>query len=214
MAKNQVSNKPNNTAPAAPAPVAPAVDQQNLQEGADNNAVDQSKITDEQRVTDLAISFPEEPVDGIKQALTLLKEAYPNEDIDARMVALFTPAADTTAVAENTERNDLILVTGFELAFPLDALADDIAAGMQAVQNALNARTAPEGETFPEGLIDFQFPLTALERYIQGVLHQGTRLEDAELVFADPAVDPTLRTLNFTRLLQGLEPTHFYLRFL
>lgn len=241
MAKNQGSNKPNNTTPAAPAPDAPVLDQ--------------NKITDEARVADLALSFPDESVEGIKQVVTLLKEAYPNEDIDARLADFFKadPAAANTLtltlpadlneavdvvlaqlkaafnepdvdvvladrfkteVTDTHAHREIILVTGFELAFPLDGLADDITQGLLAVQTALDTRSAPEGQTFPEALVGFQFPLTVLERYIQGVLHQGTRLEDVELVIADPATDTTLKTLNFTRLLQGLEATHFYLRFL
>ncbi|MBS4040115.1 MAG: hypothetical protein KGZ81_05900, partial [Flavobacteriales bacterium] len=61
---------------------------------------------------------------------------------------------------------------------------------------------------------NFQFPLTVLERYIQAVLLQERRLEDVELVFGDPSTDSHLRTLNFSRYLQGLADTFFYLRFL
>lgn len=211
MAKNQGSNKPNNTTPAAPAPAAPAVDQQNLQEGVDGNVVDQNKITDEARVADLAFSFPNESVEGIKQVVTLLKEAYPNEDIDARLADFFKTEPEVT---DTHVHREILLVTGFELSFPLDGLADNITEGLLAVQTALDNHVAPEGQAFPEELVGFQFPLAVLERYIQGVLHQNTRLEDVELVIADPATDPVLKTLNFQRLLQGLPPTHFYLRFL
>jgi hypothetical protein len=232
MAKNQGSNKPTTTAPAAAAP-AP--------EGQDT-------------VKDLAISFPGESVEGIKQVVTLLKEAYPNEDIDARLADFFKadPAANTLTVTLPDDLNeavdvvlgqlkaafnepdvdvvladrfktdvpdthtprDLVAVTGFELTFPLDALADNITEGLSAVQKALNEQRAPEGVVFPQALVGFQFPLAVLERYIQGTLLKERRLEDAELVFADPALDSHLKTLNFSRYLQGLEDTYFYLRFL
>lgn len=209
------NNKPNNTAPVVPASETQDAGQQNLQEGAAGNAADQNNTADEARVTDLAFSFPDESVEGIKQVVTLLKEAYPNEDIDARLADFFKPEAGPV-INEDNGNIDLggTVAPHFELVFPMDHLADNITEGLLAVQTALDERRAPEGVTFPEELVGFQFPLTVLERYIQATLLQERRLEEVELVFADPDVDSHLKTLNFSRYLQGLDPTRFYLRFL
>jgi len=236
MAKPTSGN--NNSAPATAA----------AQEGVDNN---------QDRVADLAFSFPTDIGEGIQLVLGLLKEHYPDVDVDEALAHHFAvtnavpgsrllivlPADLEDGITEVVTQLkavyqgadvDLALADRFavepelsdvapaqlapaepvfELAFPLDHLADNITEGLLAIQTALDARRAPEGVVFPEALVGFQFPLTVLERYIQAVLLQERRLEEVELVIADPATDPHLKTLNFSRYLQGLDPTHFYLRF-
>jgi hypothetical protein len=218
MAKgNSGNSKPNTTAPAQAA----VPENKGVQEGADNNVIDQNNTGDQANLGDqfvvpagkVLITLPADVNEGITEFVGQLKAAYFDADVDALLTDRFKPEVDET-INEDRGSDDIVLVTGFELAFPLDALADDITQGLLAVQNALDTRSAPEGQTFPEALVGFQFPLTVLERYIQGVLHQGVRLEDVELVIADAEADSHLKTLNFSRLLQGLAPTHVYLRFL
>lgn len=217
-----------------------------VQEGANNT---------QDKVADLAIVFPADANEGLGVAIALLKEQYPDVDVDellahhfavanaapgsrllitlptdleeginevvAQLKATYQDADVDQAltdrfkgeVADTHTPQDILLIGGFELAFPLDHLADNITEGLLAVQTALDERRAPDGVFFPEGLIGFQFPLTVLERYIQATLLQERRLEEVELVFADPDIDSHLKTLNFSRYLQGLEPTCFYLRF-
>lgn len=240
MAKNQGSNKPNNT---------PATAQ--TQDGADNS---------QDKVADLAIVFPPDANEGLGVAIGLLKEQYPDVDVDellahhfaladaapgsrllitlpadleegitevvAQLRAAYQDANVDLALAERFKLEDGPVINEdngnidvsptprFELAFPLGDLADNITEGLLAVQTALDERHAPEGVVFPEALVGFQFPLTVLERYIQATLLLEQRLEDVELVFADPVTDSHLKTLNFSRYCQGLTDTHFYLRFL
>lgn len=156
----------------------------------------------------LLITLPADLEEGINAVVTQLKAAYQDADVDLALAEHFKTEAPDTHTPK-----DILLVGGFELAFPLDHLADNITEGLLAIQTALDERRVPEGVVFPEALIGFQFPLTVLERYIQATLLQERRLEEVELVFADPTLDSHLKTLNFSRYLQGLDPTHFYLRF-
>lgn len=156
----------------------------------------------------LLITLPADLEEGINEVVTQLKAAYQDADVDQALTDRFKGE-----VADTHTPKDILLIGGFELAFPLDHLADNITEGLLAIQTALDERRVPEGIVFPEALVGFQFPLTVLERYIQATLLQERRLEEVELVFADPAIDSHLKTLNFSRYLQGLEPTHFYLRF-
>lgn len=156
----------------------------------------------------LLITLPTDLEEGINEVVAQLKAAYQDADVDQALTDRFKGE-----VADTHTPQDILLIGGFELAFPLDHLADNITEGLLAVQTALDERRAPDGVFFPEGLIGFQFPLTVLERYIQATLLQERRLEEVELVFADPDIDSHLKTLNFSRYLQGLEPTCFYLRF-
>lgn len=156
----------------------------------------------------LLITLPTDLEEGISEVVTQLKAVYPDVNVDQALAVRFAGEAEDEAPLP-----DLTTEPVFELAFPLDHLADNITEGLLAVQTALDERRTPAGVFFPEGLIGFQFPLTVLERYIQATLLQERRLEEVELVFADPDVDSHLKTLNFSRYLQGLEPTCFYLRF-
>ena len=156
----------------------------------------------------LLIKLPADLEEGISEVVTQLRAVYQDANVDQALAARFAGE-----VADTHTPQDILLIGGFELAFPLDHLADNITEGLLAVQTALDERRAPDGVFFPEGLIGFQFPLTVLERYIQATLLQERRLEEVELVFADPDIDSHLKTLNFSRYLQGLEPTCFYLRF-
>lgn len=156
----------------------------------------------------LLIKLPADLEEGISEVVTQLRAVYQDANVDQALAARFAGE-----VADTHTPQDILLTGGFELAFPLDHLADNITEGLLAVQTALDERRAPDGVFFPEGLIGFQFPLTVLERYIQATLLQERRLEEVELVFADPDIDSHLKTLNFSRYLQGLEPTCFYLRF-
>lgn len=157
----------------------------------------------------LLITLPADLEEGITEVVAQLKAAYQGTDVDQALAARFAGEAEDEAPVTTAGPTEPV----FELAFPLDHLADNITEGLLAVQTALDERRAPDGVFFPEGLIGFQFPLTVLERYIQATLLQERRLEEVELVFADPDVDSHLKTLNFSRYLQGLEPTCFYLRF-
>lgn len=161
----------------------------------------------------LLITLPTDLEEGISEVVTQLKAAYQGADVDLALAERFKPEAGPV-INEDNGNIDINQVPRFELAFPLDHLADNITEGLLAVQTALDERAAPEGVNFPEELVNFQFPLTVLERYIQAVLLQERRLEDVELVFGDPSTDSHLRTLNFSRYLQGLADTFFYLRFL
>lgn len=156
----------------------------------------------------LLITLPADLEEGINEVVAQLKAAYQDADVDLALAERFK-----AEVSDTHTPKDILLVGGFELAFPLDHLADNITEGLLAIQTALDERRVPEGVVFPEALIGFQFPLTVLERYIQATLLQERRLEEVELVFADPTLDSHLKTLNFSRYLQGLDPTHFYLRF-
>lgn len=161
----------------------------------------------------LLITLPADLEEGIAEIVTQLKAAYLDADVDQALADRFKSESGPV-INEDNGNIELESVKGFELAFPLDQLADNITEGLLAVQNALDERRAPEGQTFPEELVGFQFPLTVLERYIQATLLQERRLEEVELVFGDPQIDSHLKTLNFSRFLQGLDPTRFYLRFL
>lgn len=207
MAKPNNSNTNGKPTPAVQGSETPP--DQNLQEGTDNiNLGDQANDNADGR---LLITLPADLNDGITEVVAQLKAAYVGADVDQALADRFK--TDPVFNESNVSRGDEA-EAGYELAFPLDVLADNITEGLLAVQTALDDRRAPDGVFFPEGLIGFQFPVTVLERYIQAVLLQERRLEEVELVFADPATDSHLKTLNFSRYLQGLTDTHFYLRFL
>lgn len=157
----------------------------------------------------LLIKLPADLEEGISEVVTQLRAVYQDANVDQALAARFAGEAEDEAPVATAGPAEPV----FELVFPLDHLADNITEGLLAVQTALDERRAPDGVFFPEGLIGFQFPLTVLERYIQATLLQERRLEEVELVFADPDIDSHLKTLNFSRYLQGLEPTCFYLRF-
>jgi len=188
------------------APKDPALDQGTQDQSNDNANSNQ----DQDRVADLAFSLPEDLTGGIDAVVALLRERYTDVDVDKALAAHFAPELTEENVASDMVLGDPI----YQLAFPLDVLADDMAKGVLTVQTALDERRAPENTFFPEGLIGYEFNQAVLDRYTKGVLLMEKRLEEAELVFGDPETDPTLQALNFQRYLQGLPATHMYLRFL
>ena len=120
--------------------------------------------------------------------------------------ATVSPLVDPTQVPEGAPV--------FELAFDLGSLAENLDYGLLTVQKAIDERVAPEGVEFPEWLVGYVLNGKVLERYVAGVNAKNIPLDEVELVIADPATDPTLKALNFSRYLQGLTDTHLYLRFL
>jgi hypothetical protein len=195
-----------NQQPAADKPEAtpkdPALDQGTQDQSNDSNQ--------DQADGRLLITLPADINEGITEVVAQLRATYTEVDVDKVLAERFAPE-----LTKENVTSDLVLgEPRYELAFPLDVLGDDMEKGVLAVQTALDERRAPENTFFPEGLIGYEFKLPVLDRYVKGVLLSEKRLEDAELVFADPETDPYLKVLNFQRFLQGLPATHIYLRFL
>ncbi len=120
------------------------------------------------------------------------------------------PIADALAQGVLEEQGPPI----FNIIFAMDVLAEDVDEGVFSIQKALDDRFAPEGTQFPDILIGERFHKAVLERYIAGVRSLEVPLEETELVIADPETDPILKSLNFSRYLQGQPATWFYLRYL
>lgn len=161
--------------------------------------------TDQGSEGTLSLTVPETLNEGVEQVIDWLRTSFQGQDVDAALAERFAPAPIEGTLESATP--------SFEIAFPLDVLAENIAEGLAAVQSALNERRAPEGTVFPDHLVGFEFQETVLDRYIRGAIYMNANLQETELVFADPEVDTTLKAINFQRMLQGLPTSFFYLRF-
>lgn len=100
---------------------------------------------------------------------------------------------------------------GWELSFRFSELLTAEGVDVTIVDNAM-AEAKAAGE-LPESLQDVVIPHKSLQRYAAEIAVSGIDPNLVEFVVADPTVDPTLKTLNFMRKLQGHGITHFYPRF-
>lgn len=121
------------------------------------------------------------------------------------------PNEAPTPAEPAVQATGVLLLGGWELSFRFADLLTDAGVDVTIVDSALQA--AKDAGELPAALMDVVIPHVSLQRYAAEIAVAGYDPELVSFVVADPAVDPTLRSLNFMRRMQGLGMTHFYPRF-